>query len=1189
VKEDSRQGIAAIFNKKTEKPQKKKTTDVFAIYKSIMDTIPMCCSLMDREGRLIDCNNEYKELFGYKDKEELLASAPYPSMRAPNLQPDGRLSSEVAALNNAIALQEGRYTFEWELKTLDGTSVLSIITLVRVDYEDNYAIMSYIRDMREYWKMITDLEHRDYMLKTVNRAAEKVLSASSSEDTDAMIAAGLEIIGRSVDADRIQIWQNVVTEETQYHVCNYSWSSRVGKQNLPAPVDLLNAIRIWDQPEWISKFKEGEYIKGPVSEMPDDDQQYFTGLGIKSVLILPLLVNEQYWGLFTVDDCSRDREFVDYEIEILQYVSYMMASVIKRNALIAEINEANRLKNISINSMDCILNSIDSMTYTTKPGTGELLFINSRMKEFLGRENEDLVGEYCYKVLQSEYDEICPFCPSHQLEKDPSNTIVTEEYFPETGKYIRRSNRYIDWPDGEKVHLQHAVDITELVSAKKEAEQSSRYKSDFLAKMSHEIRTPMNAIIGMTELALREKTPDAIHEHVATVKQAGANLLSIVNDILDFSKIESGTLKIIPANYLFSSLINDVISIIRMRVLDKQIRFSVNIDCNIPNEMVGDEVRLRQILINVLGNAVKYTEKGFVSFAVYEESSDGDTINLIMEISDSGIGIKREDIEKLFGEYVQVDLDRNRGIEGVGLGLAITQNIVEKMGGSITAQSEYGVGSTFTIILPQKIHSPEKLASVENPERIKVIVYERRKIFANSIAFTVDNLGAFCVIAGTDSELGERMAEGGFSFIFVSYELYRKNAEAIRKLAADAKIVLLTEFGETIPDKNMYTLAMPAHSMSIANILNGVNDSYAYSENEEIIARFIAPEAKVLVVDDISANLKVAKGLLLPYQVKVDLCKSGADAIEAVKTKRYDLVFMDHKMSGMDGIEATGIIRDMGNEDMQFIDLPIIALTANAVSGTKEMFLQSGFSDFLSKPIDTVRLNVVLEKWLPKDKQKSPVPDKASSASDEQDIMNEGNAIKIKGVNVKKGIMISGGATALYLDTLAAFYEDGMERIESIKKCLETGDLPLYVVHVHGMKSALLNIGANALSEVAKLLETAGDSKDTDFIGAHNDEFLSELESILKQIDFYISVPAEINERMGDPTNNKIFAAELNKLGAAFSAMDRSAINKALVIMKETVPSERCAAIVKDISNKIILAEYDEAEALIDSLLKEAI
>jgi signal transduction histidine kinase/CheY-like chemotaxis protein/HPt (histidine-containing phosphotransfer) domain-containing protein len=726
----------------------------------------------------------------------------------------------------------------------------------------------------------------------------------------------------------------------------------------------------------------------------------------------------------------------------------------------------------------------------------------------------------------------------------------------------------------------------QLETAVDKANQASRSKSSFLAKMSHEIRTPMNAIIGMTELALRENELDAARKHFLTVKQAGNNLLSIINDILDFSKIETGRVEIIPAIYSLASLINDVVSIIRMRAVDSQLRFAVNLDSKIPNELIGDEIRIRQILLNLLSNAIKYTEKGFVSFNVAGDVTDENTFNLVVEVTDSGRGIKEEDIKDLFSEYTQFDLDKSKGIEGTGLGLAITQRIVRAMGGDISVKSEYGKGSTFIVTVPQQIHANEAVAFVVNPDEKSVLVYERREIYANSIIFSIKSLGVNCTPISNDSELLEKMTSTAYSFIFISFALFTKNKNTITKFGENTQIVVLTDFGEAIPDKNLSVLAMPAHSISIADILNGVADSFSYNESNELIVRFTAPDAKVLVVDDINTNRKVAEGLLLPYKMQVNLCNSGLAALEALKSTRYDLVFMDHKMPVMDGIEATAHIREMGGKEPYFNTVPIIALTANAISGTKEMFLENGFNDFLSKPIDTVMLNAILEKWIPKEKQKITSTESGKAAARKEPEINSG--IKIEGIDVNRGIALSGGTVEQYLDTLALFYKDGLEKIKELNKCLETNDLALYTIYVHAMKSASANIGARPLSEAARVLEEAADNEDSDFVTKNNAGFLADLQSLLDRIK---GVLASFRKNSGGEkkeSDAEATKADLDSLKTAINDLDAGSINDIIERLKQSTQGDDMEAVITDISDNVLIAEYDRALELINGLLSGA-
>ncbi|MDR1966153.1 MAG: hypothetical protein LBQ36_05545, partial [Synergistaceae bacterium] len=308
--------------------------------------------------------------------------------------------------------------------------------------------------------------------------------------------------------------------------------------------------------------------------------------------------------------------------------------------------------------------------------------------------------------------------------------------------------------------------LIKLGSAKMRSDEENKTKSSFLARMSHDIRTPMNAIIGMSELALRSNDARSMSEYVAEIKQAGHNLLSIINDILDISKIESGNLDIIPAPYRLSSLLNDIVNVVKVRLAEKQLTFSVFADGNIPNSLFGDEARIRQVLINVMSNAVKYTHEGYIMISVNAVKAGDDEIVLSFEIADSGIGIKEEDIDSLFDNFVRLDELRNKGVEGSGLGLAITRSLCRAMGGDVSVSSVYGKGSIFNITLLQKYNGEEPLASVERPEEKKVLLYDKREIYAVSIFLTLRHLDVDASVAQDPDEFLEMLASGGFQFAF---------------------------------------------------------------------------------------------------------------------------------------------------------------------------------------------------------------------------------------------------------------------------------------------------------------------------------------------------------------------------------------------------------------------------------------
>lgn len=387
-----------------------------------------------------------------------------------------------------------------------------------------------------------------------------------------------------------------------------------------------------------------------------------------------------------------------------------------------------------------------------------------------------------------------------------------------------------------------------------EAEHANESKMLFLANMSHEIRTPMNAICGMAELILRDDTlsPET-RTNTENIQTAGKVLISIVNDILDYSKLESGNMEIIPVNYSFSAMIKDVLNMMSVRVDDKEVDIRADIQDGLPDSLIGDEIRLRQILFNLLSNAIKYTEKGYVILDVKGKEDTG-FVDLTISVTDSGIGIKKEDLSKLFTSFQQVDTRKIRNREGTGLGLAICKELLSLMGGDIEVESTYGVGSKFTIHISQKI--------------------------------------------------------------------------------SDSSVVVKK-----------------------------------FNTQEENEPKVVAPDAKVLVVDDNAVNLKVSQGLIRTFGITVDTCKSGRECLEILKdTKDYDIIFIDHMMPELDGIDTLNMIRSDPSEYMKKV--PLIALTANVVSGVREMFISEGFDDYVPKPIDMVWLNAILRKYLPKEKQR---------------------------------------------------------------------------------------------------------------------------------------------------------------------------------------------------------------------------
>ena len=661
--------------------------------------------------------------------------------------------------------------------------------------------------------------------------------------------------------------------------------------------------------------------------------------------------------------------------------------------------------------------------------------------------------------------------------------------------------------------------VTDLANAKLEAETANRSKSNFLASMSHEIRTPMNAITGMAELLLRLELSEEAKGYAQDIKQSGSNLISIINDILDFSKIEAGKLEIVCAQYRLASLINDTVNIILMRLAEKPIRFYTNIDGKIPNSLFGDEVRLRQILLNLLSNAAKYTDRGHISLSITVDGEKNAQMDgqeektwLRIVVADTGKGIKPEDMEKLFGEFVQVDMKKNRGIEGTGLGLAITKQLCAAMGGDVGVESKYGKGSVFTALIPQGIASREPFAAVENAQGKKTLVYEGRAAYASSARWSLENMGVPHVVATTQEEFSEALAREEWSFVFAGFGLYEKVKQALEQKApgggALPQVVLTTEFGEDAHIPNVRFISQPVLSLSVANVLNGKADSRDYYKNPSAHGsiRYSFPGARLLVVDDIVTNLKVAEGLLAPYLAAVDTCLNGMQAVQKATSGNYDMIFMDHMMPEMDGIEATEAIRAWEKEQGAQRQIPIIALTANAVVGMKEMFLQKGFSDFLAKPIDVSKLDEMLNRWIAREKREkktgsASAPGAAASAAIAQRTGAEAHeaaapgasgqgdfaqslALSVPWVDAHRGIAMTGGTESGYREVLALFRKDAQERLPAMQAAPGAGALHAFVTQVHALKSAAAVVGAAGISAEAAALEAAGKKGDMDAIRA---------------------------------------------------------------------------------------------------------
>ena len=526
----------------------------------------------------------------------------------------------------------------------------------------------------------------------------------------------------------------------------------------------------------------------------------------------------------------------------------------------------------------------------------------------------------------------------------------------------------------------------ELTAAAEVANQANEAKSHFLSTMSHDIRTPMNAILGLNEMVLRDSHEEEIVKYSESIRTAGKTLLGIINDILDFSKIEAGKMDIINVDYYFVSMLNDLVNMVQSKAEDKGLLLNIDIDRDIPMILNGDEIRIKQVITNILSNAVKYTKEGSITFkAGYKKSEDNDSIKLLISVKDTGIGIKPEDMKRLFMAFERIEEKKNRNIEGTGLGMSIAQSFLNMMGSHIEVESEYGKGSTFSFELVQGVKDWSPIGDYE--ETFRRTVSERKK--------------------------------------------YREV--------------------------------------------------------------FTAPMARLLVVDDTQVNLSVFESLLRRTKIKIDTAVSGDEAIVLYRRRHYDVIFLDHMMPDKDGIDTLKEMKEI--TDTPNSDTPVVCFTANAISGMREIYISAGFDDYITKPVDPARLEMLLLKYIPKEKI-AP----ASLDDDEEYVSIPEFLFGIEAIDVDSGLKHCGSREA-YMSTLEMYLDAAPKNMDDIKKYWATRDLKNTTVKIHALKSTSRLIGAVKLGDFAARLEKAGEAGDAVTLEREISDLLKQYSELVKELE----------------------------------------------------------------------------------------
>lgn len=819
-------------------------------------------------------------------------------------------------------------------------------------------------------------------------------------------------------------------------------------------------------------------------------------------------------------------------------------------------------------------------------------FFNINSKELIGREIEGIFtcekeDIKMFEINKSKNVSDKYIFDSTCLLNNAKCNISTTSIYDKYDEFVCTIFVITDLTD--KMNL-----IDQLNESREEAVAANEAKSAFLANMSHEIRTPMNAIIGMSEIILQKDTPSDIKDNVINIRNSGKGLLTIINDILDLSKIESGKFEIIEDEYMIPSLITDIVNIISIRLENKPIEFIVNIDPTMPNNLIGDEIRIKQILINILGNSVKFTQKGFIKFSMnYKQNKD--EFYLIMKVEDSGIGIKQEDIHALFGAFNQVDTRKNRKIQGTGLGLAISKNLAELMGGNITLESEYGEGTTFIITVKQHIKDYRPIAEIKNKEVEHIMIYEKNQSFRESFAYTLEKLNVKYNLCFDEISLREAVSKNKITYIFSRRCALSKIQDVMREYNINPKILVLLNMNDALGSaRNFNEVYLPLFCIQVADIINDEMREFQYKQtgiSEEQIVPM--PFAKILIVDDNEVNLQVAKGLMNPYEMRIECATSGQDAINKIKTSKYDLIFMDHMMPGLDGVDTTKLIRNL--EVNYYKEVPIVALTANALSEAREMFLSEGFNDFLAKPIELSKLNFILKKWiLSRHSETNYRNDSVLLESNKFEENIEVVNFEVKGIELTVGVNNVGGDIEVYMSILETYYKETKSKIKDLYETIKNKDIQLFTTYIHGLKSSSGSIGAEEISNLAKKLEFAGKENDLEYINNHIDEFADKTFRILENIDIFIKEKNHKNEHglLKDIEKDKIFTEEkvivpidkeiLMKLKQAFNEVSLEYVEDLLREIRKQDYDQKTTKLIKQIQENLKIFEYDNSIQLID-------
>ncbi len=923
-----------------------------------------------------------------------------------------------------------------------------------------------------------ELIKRDRFLNGVTKALEYLIG---NQDFDNAVVEALSIVGKEINVDRAYVYKNLLSTEGDVVMgLTYEWSN---DGVIPMPTDLLRGRISYREKgllRWYSLLRKGKIISGTVDSFTDRERELLQSLSIRSLLVVPIVMRDNFWGLIGFDDCSTLRSWSESEKSILQAFAGTLAEAISRN-------------------------------------------------------------------------------------------------------------------DSE----------TELRRAKEEAEAATRSKSEFLANMSHEIRTPMNAIIGMTGLALKQKASAKLKEYLTIINSSSQSLLVLINDILDFSKIEAGKLVLENTSFYLNEVLDQVSDIFRSRAAEKDVELVAVAEKDAPQALVGDPLRISQILTNLVSNAVKFTEAGEIVVFVSCIQKTEWQVDLQFSVRDTGIGIPSDKIEKLFDSFTQADGSTSRKFGGTGLGLAICRSLTELMGGEIWVESRINQGSTFYFSLTlnrQPKENEKKRIVPANIEGLKVLVVDDNESSRMMLRQMLESFGFNSIMTKNGIEAIELLKTGAnvddsIDVILMDWKMPDpdgiETARRIRSLEeySSVPIVLMTAFGSSKDIEDIGSgvvdgfLLKPIKISSlfdtIINLFGGFDASDRTSGliTRESIARQAIQGASLLLVEDNEINQKVAAEILTEAGIMVDIADNGYEGIDAIKRKEYDAVLMDVQMPELDGFSAVKMIRS----DKRFKELPIIAMTANAMKGDKERCLEAGMNDYVAKPINTEELFTTLRRWVHGKNPGHVVETEKRGVSFEDNFPRT-----IEGVNITESLERLGNNRKLYFSLLKDFVRRNTKTIPAIREALEREDYGTAELMAHTLKGVSGNIGAESVYEKSKALNEVIKERESLSLSLLLDETEDALKTVMKSISEGIPTNDHPGAFSPDLTRNKPMEREtlsplIKRLSSLLTANDLDSED----VLEELKSQPGFEAYRKELEEITVLIEdfnYKEAHEILKTV-----